>query len=131
MLNPLSTSYKQPNRKGCSSENLLPSHADFPGQTFSCLLGEYSFPGRFIYYKHTENVVCSFVKMFLSRSTGKLSHLFHHEILEINASYNAKSMKTGRNGMSTGNLSSQSDENELPTLMNHLNALPQKVCSSV
>lgn len=59
--------------------------------------------------------------------TGKLSHLFHHDILEINASCKAESMKTGHNSASTGNLSREADEGGLPILMNHLNALPQKV----
>lgn len=126
-LHSVSTSYQQSNRKGHPSNDLLSSHADSSGQTFSSFLGDYSFPGWFIYYKHTENGVCSSVKMFLSCSTGKLSHLFHHDILEINASSNAESMKTGCNSVSAGNLSSQADEDELPILMNHFNALPQNV----
>lgn len=85
----------------------------------------------YLLYTHTENGVCSFVKMFLSCSTGKLSHLFHHDILEINTSCKAKSMQTGHNSASTGNMSSEAEEGGLPNLMNHLNALPQKVRSGM
>lgn len=87
--------------------------------------------GLFIIYTHRKGCLLFCKDVSVLQHTGKLSLLFHHDILEINASRKAESMKTGHNSASTGNLSSEADEGGLPLLMNHLNALPQKVRSGV
>lgn len=70
---------------------------------------------------------------FLSSSTGKLSRLFHHDLLEINVSCNFGGTKNRCNGEPTGNLSCSTlaDKEEFSILMNHRNALVEEICSSV
>lgn len=70
---------------------------------------------------------------FLSHSTGKLLHLFQHDLLEINVSCNFGSTKNRCNSAPTGNLSCSTwaDKDEFSILMNHLNALVEEICSSV
>lgn len=72
-------------------------------------------------------------RTFLSYGTGKLSHLFHHDLLEINVSCNFGSTKNRCNRAPTGNLSCSTlaDKDEFSILMNHLNALREEICSSV
>lgn len=72
-------------------------------------------------------------RSFLSHSTGKLPRLFHHDLLEINASCNFASTKNRCNSAPTGNpsCSTLADKDEFSFLMNHLNALVEEICSSI
>lgn len=72
-------------------------------------------------------------KTFLSSSTGKLSRLFHHDLLEINVSCDFGSTKNRCNSGPTGNpsCSTLADKDEFSILMNHLNALVEEICGGV
>lgn len=125
--------------KKVPSDGLLSSRVETPGQTVSCaLLQNIPFPGWFIYYKptHKKNEMVFWGEksiFFLSHSTGKLLHLFQHDLLEINVSCNFGSTKNRCNSAPTGNpsCSTWADKDEFSILMNHLNALVEEICSSV
>ena len=72
-------------------------------------------------------------RTFLSSGTGKLSHRFHHDLLEINVHCNCESTKNRCNSEPTGDLSCSTvaDKDKFPILTNHLNALVEEICSSV